>query len=261
MDKGNSGKVDLNEEKSIFNYSYAAFVGGGDGLSVGAEGFADHAVALQGALRTGSELLVGELDVDAAAGDVDDDDVAVHDLTDIAAAGCLGRDMADAEAAGAAGEAAVGDEGALLTHVHTLDIGGGIEHLLHTGAALGAFVGDDDAVALLDLAAKDALAGVLLAVEDDGRTFEVPQLGGYASGLHDAAVLRDVAEEHGHAAVLRVGVFNVADATIGAVGVEGLVVRVLRAHASGELACRRAAVDIPRRHGAIGDLTIGRFTI
>ena len=85
--------VDLNEEKSILNDSYAAFVGGGNGLGVGAEGFADHAVALQGTLRTGSELLVGELDVDAAAGDVNDDDVAVHNLADVAAAGCLGRDM------------------------------------------------------------------------------------------------------------------------------------------------------------------------
>ena len=41
-----------------------------------------------------------------------------------------------------------------------------------------------------------------------------------AGGLHDAAVEREVAGQHGKAAVLREGMLGVADAAGGAIGVE-----------------------------------------
>ena len=128
--------------------------------------------------------------------------------------------MPDAQATGAATETAIGDERTLLAQVHALDIRCGIEHLLHAGAALGPLVGDDDAVALLHLPAKDALAGVLLRVEHHGRPFEVPQCLVDAGGLDHAAVLGDVAEEHGQSTVLGVGMLHVAYAAIRAVLVE-----------------------------------------
>ena len=67
-------------------------------------------------------------------------------------------------------ESSVGDEGTLLAEVHTLYIRGGIEHLLHTWASLRTLVGDDNAVACLDLATENSLAGILLRVEHLGRT-------------------------------------------------------------------------------------------
>ena len=200
-------------------------------------------MAAEGLLGTCGELFVGEEYVDGAGWDVDLDDVAVHEFADVASAGCLGGDVTNAESAGAATEAAVGDEGALLAEVHALDVGGGVEHLLHAGSALGSFVGDDDDVAGLDSSAEDALAGVFLAVEDDGGTAEVPDTLIDAGGLDDAAVLGDVAEEHGEAAIARVGVLDVADAAGGAVGVVVGVVVLLGAELVAEAAARGGEVD------------------
>ena len=80
------------------------FVGRGNALGVGAESLRDHTVALQRLLGTRGEFLVGELHVDGARGDVDDDDVTILDLADVSAIGRLRRDMADGEAAGTSRE-------------------------------------------------------------------------------------------------------------------------------------------------------------
>ena len=146
----------------LVNDSNASLVSTRDALGVGAESFAHRAMALEGLLRTGCQLLIAELHADGAAGDVDDDDVAVLDLADIATAGSLGRDMSDGEAAGATRETSVSDQGALLTEVHRLDIRGGVEHLLHAGASLGSLVGDDHTIAALHTSSQDAFAGVFL---------------------------------------------------------------------------------------------------
>ena len=70
--------------------------------------------------------------------------------------------MSDAKARCTATETAVGYEGALLAHVHGLDVTGGIEHLLHARTTLGTLMRDDHYIALLHLAAEDTLASVLL---------------------------------------------------------------------------------------------------
>ena len=228
-------------------------------MGIGTEGLADLTIAAKGLLRTGRQLFIGEADVDAAAGNVNHDDVAVLQLADVATAGCLGRDVADAQAARAAREASVGDEGALLAEVHTFDIRGRVEHLLHSGPALGSFVGDNDAVARLHPSAQDALAGIFLTVEDDGWSLEVPKAGVNACGLHHASVLCYVAEEDCHATVLRVGMLDVAYATVCAVSVEAFPTSVLRPHDIGELAAWCTAVDAFRFgvDGFAGDAVLG----
>jgi heavy metal translocating P-type ATPase len=96
---------------------------------------------------------------------IDGDGVAVLHDGDRAAFVGLGGDVADDEAVAAAGEAAVGDERDVLAEALAHDGAGGGEHLAHAGAALGAFVADDDDVALLDGAVEDGLERRLLGVE------------------------------------------------------------------------------------------------
>ena len=62
-----------------------------------------------------------------------------------------GPDMADAEAARGAREAAVGDQRDLLADALAVERRRGRQHLAHAGAALGALVADDDDVAFLVL--------------------------------------------------------------------------------------------------------------
>ena len=71
--------------------------------------------------------------------------------------------------------------------------------------------------------AVDAFAGdtnVDWLTSNNGGSFEVPERLVNASRLHNAAVFGNVAEQHSQAAVFRVGVLNVANAAVGAVGVE-----------------------------------------
>lgn len=68
------------------------------------------------------KFLVAQLNIDAARGNVDDNDVAVLNLTDVTTIGGLWRDVTDREATGTSRETAVGNQSALLTHVHRLDI-------------------------------------------------------------------------------------------------------------------------------------------
>jgi hypothetical protein len=49
---------------------------------------------------------------------------------------------------------------------------GGRQHLAHAGPALGAFVADDDDVALLDLAVEDALQRLFFGSKHDGAAGE-----------------------------------------------------------------------------------------
>jgi hypothetical protein len=130
--------------------------------------------------------------------------------------------VADGQAGGAAGEAAVGDQRAGLAQAPALEERGRVEHLLHAGAALGALVADDDDVALLDPLVQDPVDGFFLRFADHGRAFEGPDRLVDARGLHDAAVLGEVAVENGQAAVGGVGVCDVADAAAFGVGVQGV---------------------------------------
>ena len=111
------------------------------------------------------QLLVGEVDAQDAFGNVDLDGIALFDQSKRVVLGCLGRDVSDAEAGAAAGEAAVGDERADLTQSLGLEIAGGVEHLLHARAAARAFVADEDDIAGNDPVAEDARAEEIVAVD------------------------------------------------------------------------------------------------
>ena len=128
--------------------------------------------------------------------------------------------MTNRQARSSARETSVGDKRALFAKVHRFNVRRRVEHLLHSRAAFGAFVRDYNAVAALDLAAENSFAGVFLRIEHNSGSFEVPQRLINACRFHNAAVFGNVAEQHGQAAVFRVGVLNIANAAVGAVGVK-----------------------------------------
>ena len=103
-----------------------------------------------------------------------------------------------------------------------------MQHLLHAGATLGSLVANDDDVTLADLLVENFLDSLFLRVAHDGRARELPDRFVNAGGLHDRTVDGDVAAQHGEAAVFRVGVLDVVNATARDVGVEGLPALRLR---------------------------------
>ena len=145
--------------------------------------------------------------------------------------------MTDRQARGTAGEAAVGDERTSLAETLRLQVARRIEHFLHAGAALRAFIADDDDVAGYDLVAEDALNGSVLAFEDLGRTGELQDRFIDAGRLHDAAVDRQIALEDGEAPILGEGMLRIADNALFAVEIKLFPARAL---AEGNL-CRNAA--------------------
>ncbi len=106
--------------------------------------------------------------------------------------------MADAEAAGGAGEASVGDQRHLVAHALSIERGGGGKHLAHAGTALRPLIADDQHVAFLVGALGHRLEAGLLAVEAAGRPGEFLVL--QPRHLHDGAVRREVALQPDHAA-------------------------------------------------------------
>mmetsp|Transcript_46316 Transcript_46316/g.144899 ORF Transcript_46316/g.144899 Transcript_46316/m.144899 type:complete len:355 (+) Transcript_46316:1223-2287(+) len=155
------------------------------------------------------EHLVVEEHVDGAASGVDDDGVAVLEEGDVAADLGLRRDVADDEAVGAAGEAAVGDERDVVAEAGAHDGGGGLEHLRHAGAALGALVAQHHHGALGDLLGVDGLDHVVLRVVDLGGAGEAQAL--LARDLGDGALGGEVAVEDLDVAGVLDGVAERAD--------------------------------------------------
>src|SRR4051794_25991250 len=86
---------------------------------------------------TFGEFRVGQFYVKPADDGVDFDDVAIAQQRYRSADGGFRPNMADAEAAGGAGEAAVGDQRDLATHALAGERRRGREHFAHAGAALG----------------------------------------------------------------------------------------------------------------------------
>jgi hypothetical protein len=111
--------------------------------------------------------------------------------------------VADRQARGAAGEAAVGEQRADLAQALRLQVRGRVEHFLHAGAALRAFVDHDHDVAGDDLVGED---GFSTASSCDSQTRARPV--NFRIDSSTPAVLtmqpfsRDVAVEHGQAAIL-----------------------------------------------------------
>ena len=108
-------------------------------------------------------------------------------------------------------EAPVGYERDALAKAHALDGGGGIEHLTHTGAALGALVADHDDVARPDLTRVDGALGILLALEDASGTLVDEHLRGHGGTLDDRSLGGEVAAQHRNAPRRREGIVDGTD--------------------------------------------------
>ena len=101
--------------------------------------------------------------------------------------------MADTETTRTAGEAPIGDERHLLAQALPVKRRRGGKHLAHAGSTLGAFVTDDDDIALDDLLTLDRGEGIFLALEHLGRAGELQAL--HPRDLHDRALGRQRALE------------------------------------------------------------------
>src|SRR5580693_53817 len=146
----------------------------------------------------GGELGVAQLDVERSLFGIELDDVAVADEPDRAAHGSLGADMADAEAAGRAGEPAVRDQRDLAAHALAVERSGGRQHLTHAGTAFRALVTDDQHVAFPVRPVLDGFEASFLAIEAARRPGETQAR--HAGNLNDGAVGREIALKAHHAA-------------------------------------------------------------
>src|SRR5437763_4060840 len=144
------------------------------------------------------KLLVAQFYVKGTGDRVDLDDIAVLEQPDRAADGGFRPDMADAEAAGGAGEATVGDERDLAAHALAGQRRGGLEHFPHAGPALRALVADHDDFAFAVGALLDGLESILLTVEAPGRAGE-PEVG-HSRDFHDRTFWRQIALQTDHTA-------------------------------------------------------------
>ena len=155
--------------------------------------------------------------------------------------------MSDRQPRRAPRETTIGQQRTGRPQTHRLQVAGGIEHLLHARAALGALVADDHHIAGHHIATQDAGHGVFLALEDLGLARELQDALVHARRLHDAAVLGQVARQHGQTAILTVGMGPVADAALGPVLVQRLPAAVLRERLGRADACRTCPVESMHR--------------
>src|SRR5690606_10818177 len=130
------------------------------------------------------------------------------------------RYVADRQTRRCAGKAAVGDEGADLPQSLRLKIAGRVQHLLHAGSALRAFVAADEHVARLHPISENALNGGVLALVDDSRCGELQDRFIDTGGLDHATVDRDVAGQNRKPSILRERMLDGSDHTVLAIGIQ-----------------------------------------
>src|SRR5690606_15771920 len=106
---------------------------------------------------------------------------------------CFRRNVADAEAARAAREATVGQQGNRFAEAGADQRAGHTQHLAHAGAAAWSFVADDDDIARDDPALSDGVHRLFLTLENAGRTAMTVAVG--SGDLDDAALGRQIALE------------------------------------------------------------------
>ena len=123
------------------------------------------------------------------------------------------------------------------------DIRSGIKHFLHTGATFRPFVGNHDDIATHHLSAQDALASSILWIKHLGRARKFPNTFVHSGCFYHTTVLSDISLQYGQPAVLAVGMFQVADTTIGTVGVEFFVRCILRTQRNIKFIARGTRVD------------------
>src|SRR5690606_13473478 len=131
-------------------------------------------------------------------------------------------------------EPAVRDQGAGFAQALRLEERRRVEHFLHSGPALRAFVDDHDDVSSDDIVSQNRFTGGVLRMKYSGSTFKLQDAFVDASGLHNAAFDGQVAIENAKPAVLAVGMRLVANAALGSVrvGLRKVLVLGKRDHCS-----------------------------
>src|ERR1035437_9655601 len=140
-----------------------------------------------------------KLDVQGAFLGIELDDVAVAQQRNRPAQCRFRSDMADAEAAGGAGEAAVGDQRDLIALTLAIERSRGREHLAHAGTTTRALIADHQHIAVLIFLVLDRVEAGFLAVEAARRAGE-PERRRHAGHFHDGAFRREIALHADHAA-------------------------------------------------------------
>lgn len=211
------------------NHAYRAAVGRGCHGRIRAQRLGDRSVAAHWSPGVLAQFLGGSaalqhvlvhIQGELALVDVDGDGVAIFDEPDKALVGRLGGDVADGKAGGAAGKAAVGNQGACLAQPGALEERGWVEHLLHARAAGRAFIANDHHVARLNLLVQDYRYGLFLGFDHTSRSREGPQLFIDARCFHDGTVWSQVSAQDNQAAVGRKGMIGVVNAAISGVSIE-----------------------------------------
>ena len=162
------------------------------------------------------------------------------------------RDVTDTQARCPTREAPVCQQGADFAQAFGFQVGGRIEHFLHTRPALGAFVADHHHIARHHLVGENRGDRIVLALEHARPSGKFQNAGIHARRLDDTAVHRDVAAQHRQAPVLRIGMFLIADAAGGAVGIHLWIQHGLRKREGGDDTAGGCAKKLIRR--AIGIL-------
>src|SRR5215469_10455758 len=153
-------------------------------------------------LAAACELGGAQLDIERALGGVDLDDVAILQQADWPADRRLRTDMADAEAARAAGETAVGDQRHVLAGTLAVKRRRRRQHLAHARTAARTFVTDYQHITLLVFLRLDEGETILLAVEAARWATELELETLHAGDFADRTLRREVALEHDEAAGL-----------------------------------------------------------
>src|SRR5262245_29023539 len=132
-------------------------------------------------------------DVERSLVGIEGDHVAVAQERDRPANRSLRPDMADAETAGRAGEAAIRNQRHLAAHALPVERSGGRQHLAHARAAFGALVSDHEHVAFPILLVLHGLEARLFAVKAARGPGELHVR--HPGNFHDRASRRQVALE------------------------------------------------------------------
>ena len=152
--------------------------------------------------------------------------------------------MADGQTGGTAGVATVGEHGDLFADALALDEGGRVQHFLHARAALRTLVTNHKRHARLQGVVQNDLDGLLLGVDHQSRSAELPDLRRHTGGLDHAAVGGQIAAQHSETAFVDLRVVDVVDGAVDTVGVERIKQSGVRPRLRGDDVARSGLVHL-----------------
>ena len=171
--------------------------------------------------------------------------------------GSLRRNVTDRNTRSTARETPVGNECAAFAQAQTLQVRGGVQHLLHAGAALRALILNHHNIAGFHVLRQNLKHGFILRLNHKCLTHEVEKFFINAGGFDDRTVLGDIAAQNRQTAVFRVSMLHSANAPVFGVRLMRFVLvrgreRLRGAHPAGcgkkqfvSLLARGTGTDIP----------------